>query len=64
MVVSIANMSITPNHSLEKLTKTKKVHYNTYLQIGVEGLQALAYYNMEQKAWGEAHKRVSHFNNI
>lgn len=36
-----------------------EVHYNTYLQIGVVGLQGLAYYSAEQKAWGEAHKRVS-----
>ncbi|KAI0102846.1 dipeptidyl peptidase III [Nemania sp. FL0031] len=34
------------------------LHYYTYLQIGVEGLQGLAYYNSEQKTWGEAHKRA------
>ncbi|KAJ8131320.1 hypothetical protein O1611_g2308 [Lasiodiplodia mahajangana] len=34
------------------------LHYHTYLQIGVEGLQSLAYYNSEQKAWGDPHKRA------
>ncbi|KAK6507658.1 hypothetical protein TWF481_006083 [Arthrobotrys musiformis] len=34
--------------------------YNTYLQIGVEGLQALEFYNIQTQAWGEAHKR-GHF---
>ncbi|KAH9219625.1 peptidase family M49-domain-containing protein [Leptodontidium sp. 2 PMI_412] len=34
--------------------------YNTYLQIGVEGLHALEHYNVKDHAWGEAHKR-SHF---
>ncbi|KAI0545209.1 dipeptidyl peptidase III [Xylaria curta] len=35
-----------------------ELHYNTYLQIGVEGLQGLAYYNSDQKSWGQAHKRA------
>ncbi|OBT61231.1 hypothetical protein VE03_09671 [Pseudogymnoascus sp. 23342-1-I1] len=34
--------------------------YNAYLQIGVEGLQALEHYNVKDQAWGEAHKRA-HF---
>ncbi|KAF1961986.1 dipeptidyl peptidase III [Byssothecium circinans] len=34
--------------------------YITYVQIGVEGLQALEHYNVENQAWGEAHKQ-GHF---
>ncbi|KAJ6084950.1 hypothetical protein N7499_004579 [Penicillium canescens] len=38
--------SITPDDIL----------YNTYLHIGVQGLQALAFYNAEEQAWGEPHR--------
>ncbi|EKJ79605.1 hypothetical protein FPSE_00290 [Fusarium pseudograminearum CS3096] len=37
---------------------TQDLHYNTYLQIGVEGLQGLAYYNVDERTWGQALKRA------
>lgn len=34
------------------------VLYTTYLNIGVDGLQALEHYNFEAKAWGQVHHQV------
>lgn len=35
--------------------------YTTYLNIGVDGLQALKYYNVQDKAWGQVHHQA-HFS--
>ncbi|KAF4992902.1 hypothetical protein FGRMN_6845 [Fusarium graminum] len=35
------------------------LHYITYLHIGVQGLQALEFFNAEERAWGEAAHRSS-----
>jgi len=34
------------------------VLYATYLNIEVDGLQALAYYNFQNQAWGQVHHQV------
>lgn len=34
------------------------VLYTTYLNIGVDGLQALEHYNFHNKAWGQVHHQV------
>ncbi|KAJ8059299.1 hypothetical protein OCU04_012263 [Sclerotinia nivalis] len=35
--------------------------YTTYLNIGVDGLQALEHYNIQNKAWGQVHHQA-HFS--
>ena len=34
------------------------VLYATYLNIGIDGLQALEHYNFEDEAWGQVHHQV------
>ncbi|KEY73545.1 hypothetical protein S7711_03704 [Stachybotrys chartarum IBT 7711] len=50
-------LAIFEHDDTTKIT-ADELHHNTYLQIGVEGLQGLAYYSPEEKAWGQAHKRA------
>ncbi len=40
------------------LTPFNLVLYTTYLNIGVDGLQALEHYNFHNKAWGQVHHQV------
>lgn len=40
------------------LTNPILVLYTTYLNIGVDGLQALEHYNFENQAWGQVHHQV------
>lgn len=35
------------------------VYYYTYLHLGVQGLQALGFYNAEEETWGEPHRQVN-----
>ena len=50
--------SFCPNSLYKMLPDSLLVFYVTYLQIGVDGLQALEHYNAETQAWGQAHHQV------
>lgn len=39
-------------------THSISVLYTTYLNIGVDGLQALEHYSVQNKAWGQVHHQV------
>lgn len=47
-----------PNNVYKMLTDSLLVLYATYLQIGVDGLQALEHYNAETQSWGQVHHQV------
>lgn len=46
-----------------RIESTKKadniVYHYTYLHLGVQGLQALGFYNAREKIWGEPHRQVN-----
>ena len=49
-----------PHYSLEITSSNYSltVLYATYLNIGVDGLQALEHYNPQNQAWGQVHHQV------
>ncbi|KAI7781721.1 hypothetical protein LA080_014487 [Diaporthe eres] len=36
----------------------EELYYYTYLHLGVQGLQALGFYNAEEETWGEPHRQA------